>query len=436
MKKIYLKLIATTLILVLSIAAVVSASYAWFVLSENPAVSGIQVSLSGGNTILIAADDTYTDPKTGITYHYPGKFSESLNFSRYDSYAYLNQLGGLSPVSTADGVNWFLPTYYTSDDELVKNGVASAGQLKPVQDFLLDNTLSYANQGEKSENLSKGHYVHLDFWVVAPGADYTLRISTSSNGGSYVIDLLDSQETTDGFHLNNTGITSTAACVRVGFLTSTQKVTDHSVEYYERYGSYDNRFTSLKGVYAEQGTAGTTEQTQFMIYEPNADAHPTGKVPEGSYSATYPVGLVGGVPTPSNVKYKTAVQLQSWWKQAANGDLVIEQIFQTALAGKYFSGEDAAPLYSEYLQGQLSSYIDQGKFIKNGYLLGDTVSAERLQTVEKGTAAEDVFIVELERNVPQRIRMFVWLEGQDPDWDPTAAGDSFAMRIEFAGGTN
>jgi len=44
--------------------------------------------------------------------------------------------------------------------------------------------------------------------------------------------------------------------------------------------------------------------------------------------------------------------------------------------------------------------------------------------------------VELERNVPQRIRMYIWLEGQDVDWDPSVAGNRFALSIEFAGGTN
>ena len=432
MKKIYFKLIATTLILVLSIAAVVSASYAWFVLSENPAVSGIQVSLSGGNTIMIAADVTFVDPKTQQVYHYPGKFSESLVFSAANGYDYLDTLGGLSPVSTADGIHWFLPTFYTVDDELVKNGIATPGQLKPVRDFLLDDTLQYANQPEKSETLNDGHYVYLDFWVVAPGADYTLRISTSSDGGTYVIDLPESEATANtqsGFHLQNTGITSTAACVRVGFLTSNQTLQDDSIAYYQRYGSYDSRFTSLRGTFGEEG-----EKTSFMIYEPNADAHPTGKV-TNALQATWPVGLVGDVPTPTNVKYQTAIQLSNTWKRSQNGNWLIEETFQTAIYGHPQVGEDSMYLFRDYLQANLSAYVNQGGFIRNSYLLPDSVSAEYLSTMDLGTAPEDVYIVELERNVPQRIRMFVWLEGQDPDWDPTAAGDSFALRIEFAGGT-
>ena len=56
MKKIYLKLIAISLTLILSVSVVAMSSYAWLVLSGNPAVSGIQVVIGGGNTILIAPE--------------------------------------------------------------------------------------------------------------------------------------------------------------------------------------------------------------------------------------------------------------------------------------------------------------------------------------------------------------------------------------------
>ena len=110
MNKIYLKLIAISMTLILSVTVVGMSSYAWLVLSGNPTVTGIQIAIGGGNTILVAPD--MTTVVDGATYHYPGPFSDTMNFSRYDSYAYLNDLAGLTPVSTADGVNWFLPEYY------------------------------------------------------------------------------------------------------------------------------------------------------------------------------------------------------------------------------------------------------------------------------------------------------------------------------------
>ena len=120
MRKVYIKLIALSLTLALSVSMVVAASYAWLVLSKSPEVSGIQVTIGGGNTILVAADLTQT--VDGVTYHYPDAFQDTLNFGAHESYEFLAALDGLTPVSTADGINWFLPSYYDSTDDEVKEG--------------------------------------------------------------------------------------------------------------------------------------------------------------------------------------------------------------------------------------------------------------------------------------------------------------------------
>lgn len=438
-KQIRMKLMAMSLLLLTSIIVVVSASYAWLTMSENPEVNGLQISLSAGNTILIAPD--LTTVVDGTVYHYPGSFSDTLDFSQHSSYNYLQSLGGLTPVSTADGIHWFYATYFGENDPEVLAGLASAGDLRPLNDFALDNSLLYANQPAGAENLSTGHYVYLDFWVVAPGANYTLRISSGKDGGSYAIDLLDptlSSETVTGYTLENLGVTSTAASVRIGFLASSAHVGDDSYLHYYNSAAYDSRYTSLRGIYAEPGQILTdTDHFQFMIYEPNADAHPSGRAPEGSFVATYPLGMVGGYPIPADVRGITAVQLTNWWSAAENGsDLLIEQFFQASLMGKTDKDTAAAEFYTKYLQGHLLPYIDRGDFIRYSYTLDDTISAEWLQTLEKDSATEDVFIIALERNVPQRIRMYIWLEGQDVDWDPSSAGNRFALSVELAGGSH
>jgi hypothetical protein len=129
MGKIYAKLVGISLSLVLSLSVVVMSSYAWFVLSESPVITGIQVAIGGGNTVLIAPDLTGAGPD-GQTYHYPGRFYDTLNFNQHSSYAYLADLAPLSPVSTADGVNWMLPSYYTNQDMEVRMGQVPSGQLK------------------------------------------------------------------------------------------------------------------------------------------------------------------------------------------------------------------------------------------------------------------------------------------------------------------
>ena len=48
----------------------------------------------------------------------------------------------------------------------------------------------------------------------------------------------------------------------------------------------------------------------------------------------------------------------------------------------------------------------------------------------------DIVIVDLEKNVPQRIRMFVWIEGQDVDCQSLESGGSILLSLELAGGNN
>ena len=58
-----------------------------------------------------------------------------MNFSRYTTYSYLNDLAGLTPVSTADGVTWFIPQYYDYSDAEVRQGTALSGMLKDFDEF-------------------------------------------------------------------------------------------------------------------------------------------------------------------------------------------------------------------------------------------------------------------------------------------------------------
>ena len=51
-------------------------------------------------------------------------------------------------------------------------------------------------------------------------------------------------------------------------------------------------------------------------------------------------------------------------------------------------------------------------------------------------AADDVVIAELQRNVPQRIRMFVWVEGQDVDCASVIAASGLMLRLELAGSSH
>lgn len=445
MHKIYAKLIAISLTLLLSVSVVVMSSYAWFVLAGNPVATGIQVSIGGGNTILIAPD--ITEVVDGQTVHYPGAFSDSMHFDRQEGYAYLNNLGGLTPVSTADGVHWFLPAYYGYSDDEVRQGLVFSGELKDVQAFYLDGELEYANlDASQREKIEEGSYIYLDFWVVSHGGDYTLRLSTGEDGaGSFLVDLLrpTASDGAAGYTLEQPDHRA-AAAVRVGFLANPVGTGDAPMLRYQASDCFDARYTSLRGYYQEpdSGTALIAEN-RFTIYEPNCDAHPNGTAPVGSYVVTRPLGLVNGVITPVSVSGQVTAQKTTLWAEAENGSgTAIGQRFQTALVGMDTTDlsqqEISQEFYGDYLQGQLAPYVRKGSFIKNStdlYKFGESITAEQLATLDTAGATQDVFIIKLEKHVPQRIRMFIWLEGQDVDCVNSAAASSFAISVELAGGS-
>ena len=123
---------------------------------------------------------------------------------------------------------------------------------------------------------------------------------------------------------------------------------------------------------------------------------------------------------------------------------LLEQYFETAMyaqTGKKLNESEMEDLfYDAYLQGQISPYIKTGGFIQHtGNLYAELsktdkhVPAEYLQEQNYG-ATDDVYIIELERNVPQRIRMFIWLEGQDVDCVNGINTSRLALNIELASG--
>ena len=453
MSKIYIKLIAMALALVMSVSVVLMSSYAWLVLSANPVATGIQVAIGGGNTIL-TAPNVREVTEDGRVFCYPGQFSDKLNFGQRSEYTDLQGLGNLSPVSTSNGVDWFLPTYYSTNDEAVQQGKVPNGALKDVSEFQVDSQLEHANlTADQQTKIDKGSYIYLDFWVVSPGGDYYLRVSTgegTTEGGSFVVDLMDPVQTDEGYSLKQpTG--SAAAAVRIGFLANDAYVMDENVNRYQNSPGYDARFTYLKGTYQEPYTgAAYTADNRFTIYEPNGDYHPLYPDLDGSYVETKALELANGKiqeEKKSLVDMNLTVQKASSWAMAQNsaGTTAIEQQFKTSLfsfAWKTLNEEEILDrFYGNYLQGQFSTYVEKGQFLGSSHNLisrlkagNGRISSEDLLLDNQG-ATDDVYIIKLERNVPQRIRMFIWLEGQDVDCVDRVGSTRFTVNVELAGGS-
>jgi len=416
LRKIYLKLAASFLSVITAITMIVGASYAWLTLSESPAVNGINVSIGGGNTILLAPDLTaVTKDEYGneITVHYPGAFDETLNLSQYDTYNYLKKLEPLSPVSTADGIHWILPVY---EEE--------TGRLLDISEFQVDSTLT------------SNSFAYLDFWVVSPGTEYNLRVATDpkTNEGSFLMELPSVEKDSEGRFVLTQNTNHVSSIARVGFLANSDNTGSKAMEVYSRSDDYDERFKSLSGVYQERGelwNAGYA--THFSIYEPNALQHPQLNDQEGKYLKTQALGYDFDTFTinETDISNIVAAQKNSSWRMR-DGEIWLQDILDAAVAGKADLTEEAAgeELYQHYLSGQIAAYVQAGNFL-------DINSDIEEQLQEGSGAVEEVMITTLQRNVPQRIRMFIWLEGQDADCINTSSvpESSFSVGIKLAGET-
>ena len=437
MNKIFRKLIAAFTMLAILLVLVITVSYAWLTISLSPEVQGISISLGGGNTILIAPNQTQI--ANGGIYHYPGKFSQNLHFNQHEQYDYLNAIEGLSPVSTADGLHWYIPTYYDADDSAVINGDAAVGQVKPIEEFLLDSQLSHANVTDPKA-ATQGSYVYLDFWVVSPGADYELRIAQGDEtAGSFLIELMRPDENGNGEYELVESLGSVASSARIGFLVNHSTIIDDTMLYYAASGNCPSAYTSLRGEYQEMGENILYSSNYiFTIYEPNGDLHPEGD--NGAYVATKPLAWTGDGVVMADIRDRLTVQMSNYWSEGINSKYYIQEAFKAAIAGKSYSSveEVAADFYQSYLQGQVLSYVDKGSFITRtaelyGAMENGFVSAESLAGLESSGATEDICIAHLEKNIPQRIRMFVWLEGQDADCKGIEGTATFSLGIELAG---
>ena len=393
------RLFLTVVALAVALVMVASVSYAWLTISGSPEVNGISVSIGGGTTILIApnvAASAALENGETVTVNYPGAFSDSMEFLNNDSYSYLSSLAGLSPVSTADGVNWMIPQY----DEY---GVLSG--------FSVDSDYRYANSD------ARGGYVYLDFWIVSPGADYDVRLSTDAvkREGSYLVELPDVVSGENGLKLVMPD-NRLAASARVGFLVCDETVDNADMLAYTRSENYDERYITMHG---GEGSG------QFTIYEPNALAHP-GDDAAARYVPTMPIAADG---TETDVALLLTAQEAPDWNGAG---VPFDQIFAAATANKQeLSAEQAKSFfYTKYLQNNLDGYIRTGLFYKNAAEL--YYDAENAETAG---AADNAVIARLHRDIPQRVRMFIWLEGQDCDCvnEGKVDASALAVRIELAG---
>lgn len=439
MKGTYGKIYASAALLLIAVIMIVTVSYAWITMSTSPEVSGIQVAIAGGNTILLAPDvtKTVTDEEGKETVvHYPGAFSDRLDLSAREEYSYLTQLAPLTPVSTADGRSWILPTYDSQ-----------TGLLEDTSLFQIDTTLSHGNVRE-----GQGSYIYLDFWIVSPGAEYDVHVSADqkTGTGSFLMELpLVEQKDGEAAYTIRDSQGVIASTARVGFLVNEEAQQDSRVmEAYMTSSDYEQRYRHVLGKYQEPGDSlDMSTQDRFTIYEPNSTRHPFQKELEGAYVQTLPLSctdIFERTISETDVSDRVTAQTAAIWREDAQLQETLE--LAAVQAGEGASPESVANIfYSNYMKERTAAFVTPGDFYYNSEVLCAALDPDGIawpdvlsQNLKMTGATEDVVLTTLQRNTPQRVRMFIWLEGQDIDSINTSSIDAaaFALNIQLSGETH
>jgi len=425
------KLIMAGASLGLAVLLLVGTSMAWFSVSKSPEISNFNVGLYTSRTLALSTDGE--------------DYSQILNLS-----SVFSNLAPLRPVSTIDGIHWFIPTY----DEL--------GNLRGPSEFICDSDLSYANAsmldengdpltgGAKLQAEASGYYSYADFWIRTEEDAAYVRLSVPSllttmedwekNAGvygSYVLANYEQQTVDDG-----TGTTQTLAvmdqraetCVRVGFLI---------------FDDEDN--------------------TYFIIYEPNCDGRSSSNKPRESdefhdtdkdlkynnpedYTYVLGYGFDPGKYMDGNYYFTRPIVAENGVGHIATDDELEDLMHRTMVQKRSGWSTDAViqPFYAAhgYLDSNMVSTF--GRFVDPVVLRDSAVTYPGVDYDGSGTAPDtiisstdgvdgssvsDLILCELTKDKPVKVRLFIWLEGQDVDcWNDIASG-SFIVNLELAGET-
>ena len=411
MSRTKIKLIVTAAALIIALCLVGMGTYAWMTMSTQGEVTGLGFSFSG----------------TGDEWPFEISLTGAEDsFHKEISIADLFTTGGgfmLRPISTFDGVNWYSARYdamgnvsgYKDVDLALVSNIHREDEVDPELAAFDDVTSGKIN-----------YLIWKDIWVrtndkkAAGGANgyaYELKLNNprltnldenETEFGSYVLPAPRKNTTTGAWYIDDAD-KNALKCLRVGFLV-----------FKEGAASAENN-----------SSMNAADVDNFFIYEPFADERAEGaafdqnviytKTADGNLNVQQYTGIATGIqdtllPTEENGSIiltsaaitnaavggpnnRTIRQLSSSWNNASLAALSIDEKYN-----------------SRYL-GEIGHFLslDGGE---------DVTGYEGIQTPPMGV---------IRYGQPRRVRVFIWLEGQDVDCWNHIWGNSMVANIEFRG---
>ncbi len=368
------KLILSAIGLLTSLVLITVSTFAWYAISTAPEVQGIQVSVASVSEFL------------------PFEFSltgEGDWTSLLDITSMLDGENVLRPISTYDGVDWYLPVY---------NAIGGVSGFDLIPEDLLGN---YVN----SEDSDLNYFVYQDVYVrtVSSEADtFDLRLSNPSGTSSM-------QEETD----YGTYVVYRPEKDALSAITDNQYIVTNDAMYAFRVGFQ---------VYDEDDVA----EGPFYIYEPNADGRSADFI--SLLEEMEDDGDTVGVAAEYVYDASLSATVKNYAENYAAGTMYATQ---TPIESDNTLGFDMVTVGADETESVL---IQQKETFWDTDKLAGTATYDSTYIKTIGEfASTPPAMTTISQDEVKRIRIYFWLEGQDVDcWNQILDGNVFA-NLEFTG---
>ena len=423
------KLIITGVVLLSALALLAVGTFAWYTISKKGEAAQMGISLKSDNLWPVefiqqksgwtTLNDVINDPD----------WQKELTLSKVvASDGSMHEPGDsyyLRPISTSDLEHWYLAGY----DE-----VGSVTGLTYVPLETVGNVNRYDPDPNPYDKDIPANYVYYyDLWIRTKNqnTDYGLHLNNPVNGandfetlfGTYVLPGVQWDSSTNKAIIPEAGYDA-STCIRIGFL------------FYEPLSDASDAINPTTAT-------GTNEQVrEFWIYEPNCDSRAT------SFQK-YNIGEDNSYLSQREVAY---IKTEDGVKKVKEHEESPQSGWVDTILPRYVAGQDQPGFVSvsDNTIRQLTSSWDLskiaekkqtdpitswdigvlGKFIQNDPTKSDRAGYEGIDTPKMAVlkhGAND------QPGLPQHVRVFIWLEGQDIDcWNSSMSGP-MAINLEFRG---
>ena len=374
------KLIMAGVSLLMAVVLLAVGTFAWFTFSTAPEVSGISVTFSSDSAWPFEVCTDYLNPDG--TVNADPTWEKELNVSDILTNA------ALRPISTYDLQHWYLADY------------DYAGNVTKLIEVPLSDVANREDKSADPDEDGINYLLYFDMWVRTrdPELTYELRLNNPNAGtGEDTSPEVNDWETVYGTYVLWSPVWDTTK---------------------NKYTTADDAMASIRVGFQMFDQSNDSQIAKTVIYEPNADLH-KGLDASEAYSG---ISYVKGENAASDGKIDGAT---------ASG------LVPTTVP--HYTGTDAYEMKTQETILQRTSSWDAGKLASL-----EKISQWDSRCIGSIGAFVDAYgnpidnadlpcFAKISKDVPQKIRVFFWLEGQDVDcWNQIAGGSIYA-NLEFRG---